>query len=202
MEKLTIVQMTALNLIRSGKSHAEVTDAMGICVGTAKSYASVLAKKLGVETKEGLLSLGRRFDSENPLLGKLSPSELLVLEQLCKGISNNRISQNLFIAEKTVKFHLTNIFKKVNARNRYEIISMFTKSDDKNLDEALALRAANEPIRGNFKTKDPDLVPPLKAAASTGSKMTPDTKKSYPDLIDLPVGKMNQPLANMSKKAA
>ena len=38
-----------------------------------------------------------------------------------KGLRNKEVATELFIAEKTVKFHLTQVFKKLNVRNRTEL---------------------------------------------------------------------------------
>ncbi|MEO0759092.1 MAG: response regulator transcription factor [Cyanobacteria bacterium J06648_16] len=51
-------------------------------------------------------------------LAKLSPREREVLCLLASGQSNNEIAQTLYIAEKTVKNHITRIFKKLKITNR------------------------------------------------------------------------------------
>jgi DNA-binding CsgD family transcriptional regulator len=47
----------------------------------------------------------------------LSNREAEVAELVSKGLSNK-----LFVTEKTVKFHLTNIYKKMNLRSRAQLI--------------------------------------------------------------------------------
>ena len=48
----------------------------------------------------------------------LSKRELEVLQLICLGKTNNEIAEQLFIAEATVKFHVSNILSKLNVTNR------------------------------------------------------------------------------------
>ena len=52
----------------------------------------------------------------------VSQREAEVVRQVVAGATNQEIARNLFISESTVKTHLVNIFKKVHARNRAELI--------------------------------------------------------------------------------
>ncbi len=52
-----------------------------------------------------------------------SPSETNVVTYLEMGLSNKEIGDKLFVCEKTVKFHLTNIFKKAGVSTRSELIA-------------------------------------------------------------------------------
>jgi two-component system NarL family response regulator len=52
----------------------------------------------------------------------LTPRELEVLSLLTKGCTNKEIAQDLFISEKTVKTHLSNIFRKLKVTRRLEAI--------------------------------------------------------------------------------
>ena len=56
------------------------------------------------------------------LKSKLSKTELKIIKLLEKGLSNKSISLECSISENTVKFHLKNIFKKLNVHNRVEAI--------------------------------------------------------------------------------
>jgi DNA-binding NarL/FixJ family response regulator len=50
----------------------------------------------------------------------LTERELTILRLLARGLSNQRIARELWITEQTVKFHLTNIYRKLRVRNRTE----------------------------------------------------------------------------------
>ncbi len=48
----------------------------------------------------------------------LTPRELTMLDAISRGLSTKAISRELWVSEKTVKFHLTNIYRKLGVHNR------------------------------------------------------------------------------------
>ena len=54
----------------------------------------------------------------------LTERETVILEALARGLPNEQIGKELWIAEQTVKFHLTNIYRKLNAANRTEAVRL------------------------------------------------------------------------------
>src|SRR5277367_110526 len=52
----------------------------------------------------------------------LSHREAEVAELVTKGLSNKEVASQLFVTEKTVKFHLTNIYKKMSEKSRAQLI--------------------------------------------------------------------------------
>ena len=48
----------------------------------------------------------------------LTKRELTILRAVARGLSNQAISQDLWVTEQTVKFHLTNIYRKLGVANR------------------------------------------------------------------------------------
>jgi DNA-binding NarL/FixJ family response regulator len=50
----------------------------------------------------------------------LTARELEILQLVAAGLSNNRIARQLWVTEQTVKFHLSNIYRKLNLANRTE----------------------------------------------------------------------------------
>lgn len=52
----------------------------------------------------------------------LSNRESEVAELVTKGMSNKEVANQLFVTEKTVKFHLTNIYKKMSVKSRAQLI--------------------------------------------------------------------------------
>jgi len=52
----------------------------------------------------------------------LSNREAEVAELVTQGLSNKEVAARLFVTEKTVKFHLTNIYKKMNVKSRAQLI--------------------------------------------------------------------------------
>lgn len=53
----------------------------------------------------------------------LTPREVEVLEYVVSGKSNREIAEALYIEEKTVKNHVSNIYSKLHLKNRYEAIT-------------------------------------------------------------------------------
>lgn len=54
----------------------------------------------------------------------LSKREVAVAKLVAKGLSNRAVGDLLGITEKTVKFHVTNIFRKMRIKSRCELIAM------------------------------------------------------------------------------
>ena len=48
----------------------------------------------------------------------LTEREIVMLKALARGLSNRAISQELWVAEPTVKFHLRNLYRKLGVQNR------------------------------------------------------------------------------------
>ena len=53
---------------------------------------------------------------------RLTYREVEVLQLIGRGMSNQEIAQKLFLSEKTVKNHLTNIFRKINVVDRTQAV--------------------------------------------------------------------------------
>jgi DNA-binding NarL/FixJ family response regulator len=68
--------------------------------------------------------LGQLDRSRDPAANDadLSKRELTILQALQSGLSNKQIAKELFLAEQTVKFHLTNIYRKLGVGSRTEAV--------------------------------------------------------------------------------
>lgn len=62
-------------------------------------------------------------------LAALSPREQRILRLVAQGLSNREVGERLEVQEKTVKYHMTNILKKLKVRNRVEA-AMLVRDDD------------------------------------------------------------------------
>ena len=65
---------------------------------------------------------------------RLTAREMDVLSCIAKGFSNQDIAQALFVSEKTVKNHLTNIFRKLNVNDRTQALIYVLKHKIMTLD--------------------------------------------------------------------
>jgi len=90
-----------------GASRQEIFDA----VRTVHAGGTLL----GPEAARFILERGGPGEAEG-----LTPRELEVLGLLASGLSNARIARELYISERTVKFHVSSILSKLGARNRTE----------------------------------------------------------------------------------
>ena len=93
-----------------------------VCGGESFIYPS-LAKKLFLEiNRQHLKTLETAKVVERPKEERLSYRELEVLEMVCKGMNNQEVAKSLFLSEKTVKNHLTNIFRKIGVTDRTQAV--------------------------------------------------------------------------------
>lgn len=65
---------------------------------------------------------------------RLTSREMDVLRCIAKGYNNQEIAQTLFVSEKTVKNHLTNIFRKINVNDRTQALLFVLKNRIMTLD--------------------------------------------------------------------
>ncbi len=68
---------------------------------------------------------GQDFSKVNELREILTKKEFEIAYYAIKGLSNEEIAAKLFIEETTIKFHLKNIFKKLNITSKIDLTSLF-----------------------------------------------------------------------------
>jgi two-component system, NarL family, response regulator LiaR len=79
---------------------------------------------LAPEATQALINATR----DKPGLGSdLTEREMQVLELLVRGLSNAEIADQLSISMATIKFHLSNIFSKLGAKSRVEVVTIALK---------------------------------------------------------------------------
>ena len=67
-------------------------------------------------------------DLRNDPINTLSRKERVIIEALFEGLTNKQLSARLQISANTVKFHISNIFDKLNVKNRAQAIAHYYKS--------------------------------------------------------------------------
>ena len=60
--------------------------------------------------------------SDNAATEPLTPRETEILQLMARGLSNQEISQELFVSMPTVKTHVTHILRKTNSRDRVQAV--------------------------------------------------------------------------------
>ena len=79
----------------------------------ARSWAERARRELGAALR------GRRSGDE--VTAQLTPHELQVASLVQRGLSNREIAAHLFVAERTVEYHLSNIYRKLDLRSRTQL---------------------------------------------------------------------------------
>jgi DNA-binding NarL/FixJ family response regulator len=69
------------------------------------------------------VGVGELEPSANKAAG-LTDRETAILTALARGLSNDDIAKELWVTQQTVKFHLTNIYRKLGVRNRTEAVRL------------------------------------------------------------------------------
>ncbi len=67
--------------------------------------------------------MGKRV--EVSVLKLLTQKETLMLEKLCLGMTNQELAAAMGVSPNTVKFHLRNIYSKLDVRNRAEAVALY-----------------------------------------------------------------------------
>jgi DNA-binding NarL/FixJ family response regulator len=82
---------------------------------------AALRRALEEPVQEAIGRAEKRLESAIEEAG-LTEREVAVLQALAQGQSNKEIARTLWLAEQTVKFHLTNIYRKLEVRSRTEAV--------------------------------------------------------------------------------
>ena len=56
--------------------------------------------------------------AKDPLLSRLTPREISILELIAEGLTNREIADELCLAEKTIKNYVSNLLAKMGVRHR------------------------------------------------------------------------------------
>lgn len=110
-------------------SNLESSKSDKIKISDTRNKAIDLQKQLSILLQETEILQGKTATKnefhypETPLTKR----ELEVLTLIKKGLTNEQIGKQLFITERTVKFHITAILSKLNAKNRTEAVDISLK---------------------------------------------------------------------------
>ncbi|MFD1426409.1 DNA-binding NarL/FixJ family response regulator [Kroppenstedtia sanguinis] len=95
---------------------SDVIDAIRSAFRGESTLHPVMARKL-LDNISGGKKTDRGSNEDS-----LTPRELDVLNLMVKGLSNKEIAEQLFISDKTVKIHVSNILKKLRVKSRSQAI--------------------------------------------------------------------------------
>jgi len=97
---------------------------------------SVAAGETFVSPNLALRMLSAKSRVEESPITSLSEQEQRTLRLVAMGLTNGEIGEHLNVQERTVKYHVTNILKKLNVRNRVEA-TLIAKREWRDLEESL-----------------------------------------------------------------
>lgn len=116
---LAAVQAGVQGYLLKGSPREQLFDAIRVVHGGGSLLQPAIASKLLKQVQSGSdQSAGARH------AGGLTPREIDVLRQLAQGQANKQIAARLGITERTVKFHVSSIFRKLDASNRTEAVAI------------------------------------------------------------------------------
>jgi DNA-binding NarL/FixJ family response regulator len=87
-----------------------------------RDLPSALRQAVNGTVAQPIFGLTESAEPEGAAELGLSEKELSVLRGVSEGMSNKQIAEQLWLAEQTVKFHLTNIYRKLNVSTRTEAV--------------------------------------------------------------------------------
>jgi len=108
-----------------GEALAELLD-RAASQGQHKAFAQKLANLMAAPNEDRIMNKGPNAAEPQPKCpddrSALSQREVEVLRLLAEGLPNKEIAQRLYISLRTVKYHTTNIFTKLNVDNRTQAV--------------------------------------------------------------------------------
>jgi DNA-binding CsgD family transcriptional regulator len=112
-------RIAALN-DRLGDERAVAADTQGY----AQSHEQMVELSLEVLDAAAPAGASRKETTGTSGRGMLSPRESEVLRLVAEGLANREIAGRLFIAERTVRYHLSSAFGKLGADNRTQAVAL------------------------------------------------------------------------------
>ena len=91
-----------------------------------ETFERLGARPWAERCRQELVASGRRLRrSDVSTREELTPQELQVALQVARGLTNREVAQALFLSPKTVEFHLTRIYRKLDLHARAELLERF-----------------------------------------------------------------------------
>lgn len=103
-------------------------------VGLVQEGEIWVGRKVILQLLDDLASIAKRLPTnlhvaQNAHLDLLTPREREIVHQISNGASNKEIATRLSVSDKTVKAHLTVIFRKLEVSDRLQLALLVTNSD-------------------------------------------------------------------------
>ena len=96
------------------------------------TFAQLGAKPWAERARRELAATGGRVRGDaRGLRARLTPHELRVAALVERGLRNREIAAALFVSERTVEYHLTNIYGKLDIRSRTELMRLLAPASER-----------------------------------------------------------------------
>ena len=115
------VQAGVQGYLLKGSPREQILDAIRVVHGGGSLLQPVVASKLLRQVHN---HVEQPRDAGAARSGDLTRREIDVLRHLAQGQANKQIAVKLGISERTVKFHVSSIFRKLDAANRTEAVTL------------------------------------------------------------------------------
>ncbi len=133
--------VACLMLTSFADDHAAIDAAMAGAAGyvlkkvagndLVESIRKVAGGAVLLDRAEVRLRIRRLRDSDEGLLLTLTPQENRIFELIGEGLSNRQIAEEMFLAEKTVKNYVSNLFTKLGISRRTEAAALAARIDER-----------------------------------------------------------------------
>lgn len=133
-DELTERESEILALVAQAKSNSEIATQLYIGISTVKFHMKSILAKLRVKNrthaarvflKKNDQTLGQPIRQPPQPIEGLTDQELQILRLVAQGKSNLDISNQVFLSIDAVKYHLKNIFSKLDVKNRTRAMLRF-----------------------------------------------------------------------------
>ncbi len=121
---LKMIDAGARGFILKDADSDELTEAIETVMNGQNYFSQDLLRNI-------ILSLSTTSKTESSALKedvKFTEREIEVLEQICKGLSNQEIADALFISPRTVERHRANLFDKTGSKNSVNLVMYAIKN--------------------------------------------------------------------------
>jgi NarL family two-component system response regulator LiaR len=105
-------------------------DALPRTVAGAVNGEAAISRRLVMRLVERLRGVTGRTYSAQPERRRLTPREWDVIDLLCEGASTDEIAASLHLSTETVRSHIKNILRKLDARSRAEAVGAAQRMRD------------------------------------------------------------------------
>lgn len=114
---LEAMRCGAHGYLTGNASPEQLCEAMLVVAGGEFYIDPAIASKV-------VASVGRKNERRARVSRELSPREVAVLHRLAAGMRSSEIARDLYITERTVKYHITSLFNKLRSRNRAQAVKI------------------------------------------------------------------------------